>query len=324
MYDYLIVGAGLFGCVFAERVKNRGEKVLILEKRPHVAGNIYTYEKEKIQVHAYGPHLFHTNNKTIWEYVNKFAKFNNYQHKVKANYKSKIYSLPFNLTTYNQLWGVTTPQDAIEKINREKIPIENPSNLEEWALSKLGPEIYHTFIYGYTTKQWKKNPKELPSAIIKRLPLRFTYNDNYYNDTFQGVPYDGYTHMIENMIDGVDIKTNTDFFEIKDWKKIAKNLVYTGPIDRLFNYEYGQLEYLTLKFDHKVVDGDFQGCGQVNYTEEAVPHTRIVEHKHFCFKKNDKSIVTHEYPRNGMFPKSLIIQSMTKRTTLYIKNTKKN
>ena len=294
--DYLIVGAGLFGAVFGRQMRRAGRSVLIIDKRKHIGGNVYTDDCEGICRHVYGPHLFHTNDERIWKYVQRFAKFNNYQHRVKANYCGQIFSLPFNMQTFNDLWGVTTPAEARAEIERQRVKIDKPANLEEWALSQVGPDVYHTLIEGYTTKQWGRSPKFLPASIIKRLPLRFTYNDNYFNDKYQGVPIKGYTHLVENILDGIEVRTETEFVDV-NWRKLARHLVYTGPIDEFFDNCFGPLEYRSLRFEHEVVDGDFQGIGQMNYTSKDVPYTRIVEHKHFRFQKSDKSIITREYPQ---------------------------
>jgi len=296
MYDYLVVGAGLFGSVFAREMTEAGKKVLIIDKRDHIGGNAHTKNEHGIQVHVYGPHIFHTNNQRIWDYVNRFAEFNHYQHKGRAFYKGKIYSLPFNMNTFYQLWGCISPEDAEEELKKQLLPVKNPQNLEEWALSKVGRDIYQKLIYGYTKKQWQRFPKELPASIIKRLPIRMIYDDNYFNDPFQGIPKKGYTHMIGNIIDGIDVKLNEDFFERKKhWKKIAKKLVYSGPIDQFFKCKYGWLNYRSLKFENEIVDGNFQGCSVVNYTDKDVPWTRIVEHQHFLFELHEKSIITREY-----------------------------
>lgn len=296
--DYLIVGSGLFGSVFAREKAEQGYKCHVVERRGHVGGNCHTKEVDGIMVHQYGPHLFHTDNREIWDYVNCFAEFNTYRHRVKARYRDEIYSMPFNLMTFYQLWGCTTPEEAQKELDRRKVVIENPQNLEEWALSQVGEEIYEKLIYGYTKKQWMRDPKELPASIIKRIPIRLTWDDEYYpSHRYQGVPVKGFTHMIENILDhpNIDIRLNTDFFETLHLNP-KQHVVYSGSIDRLFNYKYGELEYRTLRFETKVLDGDFQGCGQVNYTQEDVPYTRIIEHKHFCSGSHDKTIITYEYP----------------------------
>lgn len=297
--DFLIIGSGLFGSVFAHEATKKGFKCLMLEKRNHIGGNIYTSKIEGIDVHMYGPHYFHTNSKKIWDYINKFSNFYNVKTNVKVNYKNRIYSFPINLLTLNQLWGVKTPQEAELLLNQKTTKINNPSNLEEWALSQIGEELYEIFYKGYTEKQWNKKCTELPATIIKRLPVRFTYDDSYHNAKFQGIPSDGYTSIIEKMLQNIEVKLNTDFFEIKDWKKYADRLIYTGPIDRFFNYELGMLEYRSLHHETKIQDGDFQGCYQMNYTEKEVPYTRIIEHKHFLpFKDNKKTVITWEYPQD--------------------------
>lgn len=297
-YDILVVGCGLFGSVVARQAKEAGKTVLMIDKRPHIAGNLYTKEINSIHTHVYGPHCFHTKSKEIWDYVNKFAEFGQYRLKVNAQYKGKMYSLPFNLTTFNQLWGCMSPGEAEQKLLQQKVKIENPQNLEEWALTQVGPEIYEKFIKGYTTKQWGRPPKYLPASIIKRIPIRLTYNTDYHEAKYSGVPVNGYTNFIGNMIDGIEIKLDTDFFDIKDWRRIAKKLVYCGPIDKFYNYKYGALEYRTLRFQNNIQDGDFQGIAQVNHTEDTVPYTRIVEHKHFYNnpERNPKTVITFEYP----------------------------
>lgn len=302
MYDYLIVGSGLFGCVFAEQAKRDKKKCLIIEKRNHPFGNCYTEDVHGINIHKYGPHIFHTNNEDIWEYVNKFAIFNNYVNRPKVNYNGNIYSFPINLMTLYQLWGVSTPDQAREKLDSVKITINNPSNLEEWILSQVGSEIYEKFIKGYTEKQWNTDPKNLPSSIIKRLPIRLNFNDNYFNDKYQGIPIGGYTQMMQNISDGTEIILNTDYIDNREyWNSIAKKIVYTGPIDRFFDYSFGVLDYRSLKFEQQVLDTDyFQGCAIVNYTDKQVPFTRIIEHKYFeesAFIK-DKTVVTREYPQD--------------------------
>lgn len=300
-YDYLIVGAGLFGCTFARIVAEKGKKVLILEKRNHIGGNCYTEKIEGINVHKYGAHIFHTNDKKIWNFINKFSEFNNYQHVLKVNYKNKIYSFPINLMTLYQIWGVKTPKEAETKINEFKTKNKNKNNnLEDWIKSEIGEELYEIFIKGYTLKQWNKQPKELPSSIIKRLPIRYTYDDRYFKDKYQGIPTDGYTAIFEKMIDHSNIKVeyNLDFFDYKNIIKEAKKIVYTGKIDEFFEYSLGELEYRSLRFENKILDKDFQGVAVMNYTEENIPYTRIIEHKHFEFKNTEKTVVTFEYPDN--------------------------
>lgn len=299
MYDYLIVGAGLFGSVFAEQCIKQKKTVLVIDKRNHIAGNCYTKNIENIDIHIYGPHIFHTNNKKIWDYVNIFTKFNNYVNRPKVNYKNNIYSFPINLMTLYQLWNVKTPEEAKSKLESVKIKIKEPSNLEEWILSEVGEEIYEKFIYGYTKKQWKTDPKNLPKFIIQRLPIRLNFDDNYFNDIYQGIPINGYTNMISNMLDGCDIELEKDFLSnIEYWKTKAKHIVYTGRIDQYYNYCFGNLNYRTLEFNtEKYEVSDFQGNAIINYTEYSVPYTRVVEHKHFANKDhNNYTFVTKEYP----------------------------
>jgi len=298
MYDFLIVGCGLFGATFANKAKENGKKCLIIDSRNHIGGNCYTENIEGINIHKYGPHIFHTNNDEIWDYINKFTKFNNYINRPKVNFKNKLFSFPINLFTLYQLWGVNTPEEAKNKLKEVKLKIKEPKNLEEWILSQVGEEIYYTFIYGYTKKQWGKEPKELPSFIIKRLPIRLNFDDNYFFDKYQGIPIGGYTKMIENMVDGADIILNENYFDRKDyWDKKAKCIVYTGKIDEFFNYEYGQLEYRSLRFEtKKYLIKDYQGNAVINYTDYNIPYTRIIEHKHFEFKDQEYTYVTKEYP----------------------------
>ena len=298
MYDYLIVGCGLFGATFANQAKQKGKKCLIIDSRDHIAGNCYTENKENINIHKYGPHIFHTNNEEIWNYINKFAKFNTFTNRPKVNFKNKIYSFPINLFTIYQLWGINSPIEAQTKLDQVKIKIENPQNLEEWILSQVGEEIYYTFIYGYTKKQWGTEPKNLPTFIIKRLPIRLNYDDNYYFDKYQGIPIGGYTQMIENMVEGVDVLTNEDYFKRREyWNNKAKTLVFTGKIDEFYNYKYGELEYRSLRFEiEKHNRKDYQGIAQMNFTDENVPFTRIIEHKHFEFGEQDYTYITKEYP----------------------------
>lgn len=300
MYDYLIVGSGLFGAVFAYEATKRGKKVLVIDKRNHVAGNIYTKEIEGIQVHQYGAHIFHTSNKKIWDYVNKFAEFNRYTNSPIAVYKNEIYNLPFNMNTFSKLWNIKTPKEAQEMIEKQRSEsgIEHPSNLEEQAISLIGKDVYEKLIKGYTEKQWGKDCKELPSFIIKRLPVRFTYDNNYFNDLYQGIPIGGYTQIVEKMLDGIDVKLNYNYFDHKEeLDQIAKKIVYTGMIDEYFNYCFGELEYRSLRFETEILECEnYQGNAVVNYTERDVPYTRIIEHKHFEFKKDGKTIITKEYP----------------------------
>jgi len=297
-YDYLVVGCGLYGAVFAREMRLAGRSVLVIDKRDHIGGNVYTENQDGIIVHKYGPHLFHTHNKIVWDYVRQFGEFNSYQHRVRAIYQDKLYSLPFNLNTFNQLWGVTTPSEAKAKIDSQRLKIEKPTNLEEWALAQVGPDIYHTLIYGYTKKHWGREPSLLPAWVVKRLPLRFTFDDNYFDDQYQGVPVKGYTHIVENMIDGLEIRTGFDFFDTRDWRQIADKLVYTGPLDEFFDFKYGELDYRSLRFEAKKVLDNYQGIGQMNYTDVATPYTRVVEHIHFRPHDTDKSIVTYEYPED--------------------------
>lgn len=295
-YDYIIVGSGLFGATFAYEAKKANKKVLVLEKRNHIGGNCYTEEINGINVHKYGPHIFHTNDKYIWDYVQQFAEFNNFILRTKVRHGNEIFSFPINLFTLYQLWGVSTPANAQKKLDSVKINIDDPQNLEEWILSQVGEEIYHKFIKGYTKKQWGQNPKSLPSSIIKRLPIRLTFDDNYFNDKYQGIPVGGYTQIFNKMLKDIEV-SNIDFFSDKEYfEKIAKKIVYTGKIDELFEYRHGKLDYRSLRFDHQIIDGDFQGNAIINYTSENVPFTRITEHKHFEFKNSPTSVISKEYP----------------------------
>ena len=296
-YDYIIVGAGLFGSVFAREAKNKGLKCLIIDKRDHIGGNCFTEHKDGIDIHKYGPHIFHTNSKEIWDYVNQFAEFNNFVNRPKVVYKDKLYSFPINLMTLNQLWNVKTPQEAIEKLNEVKVKIENPRNLEEWILSQVGEEIYNIFIRGYTRKQWGTDPSNLPSDIIKRLPIRFSFDDNYYFDKYQGIPINGYTEMISNIIGTIPVMLDTDYFSKRwDFDDMAKNVLYTGPIDRFFDYCHGELEYRSVRFETQKIDiEDYQGNAVINYTDYDVPFTRIIEHKHFLNTNVTSTYVTKEF-----------------------------
>lgn len=300
-YDFLIVGAGLFGAVFAREAKKAGKKCLVIDKRSHIAGNIYTRELEGIQVHEYGAHIFHTSNKEVWEYVNTFAEFNRYTNSPVANYKGEIYNMPFNMNTFNKLWGVVTPKEAREKIEAQKreYAVETPKNLEEQAISLVGPDVYTKLVKGYTEKQWGKRATELPAFIIKRLPVRFTYDNNYFNDNYQGIPIGGYTGMIEQMLEGIEVRLNENFLEKKEeYEALAEKIVYTGMIDEYFAYCFGELEYRSLKFETEVLEEEnYQGNAVVNYTEYEVPYTRIIEHKHFEFGTQTKTVITREYPK---------------------------
>lgn len=301
MYDYLIVGSGLFGAVCAHELNKKGYKCLVIDKRSHIAGNIYTKEIEGINVHEYGAHIFHTSNKEIWNYVNEFAEFNNYINQPVARYKNELYNLPFNMNTFTKLWNdVFTPEDAMKRIEeeKEKYHIAEPKNLEEQAINLVGQTIYEKLIKGYTAKQWGRPCTELPAFIIKRLPVRFTFDNNYFNDTYQGIPIGGYTKMVEKMLEGIEVKLNYDFFEHKaELEKISKKIIYTGQIDEYFDYCYGPLEYRTVRFETEVLDKvNYQGNAVINYTEYEVPYTRIIEHKHFEFDtKSPKTVISKEY-----------------------------
>lgn len=298
-YDFLIVGAGPFGSVCARQLTDAGYNCLVVDRRNHIAGNCHTNEKDGIHIHTYGPHIFHTSNEDVWSYVNRFADFNNFILTPIANYKGELYPLPFNMWTFNTLWGVNTPVEAKNVIASQSSEItDEPSNLEEQAIKTVGRDVYNTLIKGYTAKQWMKDPKELPASIIKRLPVRFTYNNNYFNDKYQGIPIGGYTKMFEQMIDGVEVRLGIDYFKGKDYYDIiAKKVIYTGPIDEYFCYQYGELEYKTTLFEHNRLHQDnHQGCAVMNYTDQSIPYTRIIEHKHFDWVDNDVTWVTKEYP----------------------------
>ncbi len=299
-YDYLIVGAGLYGAVFAHEAKKNGKTCLVIEKRSHIAGNIYTKEVEGIQVHEYGAHIFHTSNKKVWDYVNQFAEFNQYVNSPIAVYKNELYNLPFNMNTFSKMWNIRTPKEASEKIAEQisELNIIEPQNLEEQALSLVGSDVYEKLVKGYTEKQWGRDCKELPAFIIKRLPLRFTYDNNYFNDRYQGIAIGGYTAMVEKMLEGIEIRLNTDYFADKEYyNQIADTIVYTGQIDRYFDYSLGVLEYRMVRFEHELLDCEnYQGNAVVNYTEREIPYTRIIEHKHFEFGRQSKTVISKEYP----------------------------
>ena len=299
-YDYLIVGAGPFGAVFAHEAKKRGKRVLVIDKRSHTGGNMYCEKVEGINVHKYGAHIFHTSNKEVWDYVNQFCTFNNYINSPIANYKGEIYNLPFNMNTFNKLWGVVTPQEAKEKIENQvkESNITEPKNLEEQAISLVGKDIYEKLIKGYTEKQWGRRCTELPAFIIKRLPVRYTYDNNYFNDKYQGIPEGGYNVIFDKLLEGIDVELNVDFFDKKgELLQKADKIVFTGMIDQYFDYQYGVLEYRSLRFEHETLDEEnHQGNAVVNYNEREVPYTRIIEHKHFEFGKQPKTVITREYP----------------------------
>lgn len=299
-YDYLIVGAGLFGAVFAQQAKQAGKTVLVIDKRSHLGGNVYTEEVEGIQVHRYGAHIFHTSDRKIWEYVQQFATFNRYTNSPVARYKDEVYNLPFNMNTFYQMWGVKTPEEAKEKLESQirEAAVCEPKNLEEQALSLVGKDIYEKLIRGYTEKQWGKRARELPSFIIRRLPVRYTYDNNYFNDSYQGIPVGGYTRMVERMLEGVEIRLDTDYFqEREELDKLADRVVFTGMIDAYYGECYGKLDYRSLRFETEVMDTpNYQGNAVVNYTEYEIPYTRIIEHKHFEFGTQPKTVITREYP----------------------------
>ena len=298
-YDYLIVGAGLYGAVFAHEMTKQGIKCLVIDKRPNIAGNVYTEEIEGINVHVYGAHIFHTNNRKVWEYVNQFAEFNRFTNSPVANFHGELYSLPFNMYTFNKMWGVVTPEEAAEKIEeqRKATGITEPKNLEEQAISLVGTDIYEKLIKGYTEKQWGRPCTELPSFIIKRLPVRLTFDNNYFNALYQGIPMGGYTKMVANMLDGIDVRLNTDYLQNKEeMDAMADKVLYTGPIDAYFGYSLGNLEYRSVRFETEVLDKpNFQGNAAVNYTDRETPWTRIIEHKWFEFGTQPKTVISREY-----------------------------
>ena len=305
VYDVLVVGAGLYGAVFAERMKAAGKRVLVIEKRNHIAGNAYTEDVEGIAVHRYGAHIFHTNDRTVWNYVNRFADFNRYTNSPVANYKGKLFSLPFSMYTFNAMWGVTTPEEAAEKIEEQKkaAGISKPENLEEQAISLVGTDIYEALVKGYTEKQWGRDCRDLPASIIKRLPVRFTFDNNYFNALYQGIPVCGYTVMAGRMLDGIEVRLCEDYLaDRKAWNSIADTVVFTGPVDAYFDYAYGPLAYRSLRFETELLDiPNYQGNAVVNYTDRETPFTRIVEHKWFTFGKDrdgqdlPKTVISREY-----------------------------
>lgn len=300
-YDYLIVGAGLFGSVFAYEATKRGKKCLVIDKRNHIGGNIYTEEVEGIHVHKYGAHIFHTSDKYIWDYVNQFTEFNRYTNSPIAIYKDEVYNMPFNMNTFSRMWDIKTPKEAKKIIEKQikEANIKKPKNLEEQAINLVGKDIYEKLVKGYTEKQWGMSCSELPAFIIKRLPVRFTYDNNYFNDLYQGIPIDGYTQIVKKMLENVDVKLECDFFEHKqELEKCADKIVYTGMIDQFYDYCYGALEYRSLKFETEILDEEnYQGNAVVNYTDREVPYTRVIEHKHFEFGTQKKTVITKEYSK---------------------------
>jgi UDP-galactopyranose mutase len=295
MYDYLIVGSGFFGSICARELTDSGKKVCVIENRNHIGGNCYTSNRDGINVHDYGPHIFHTSNKRVWEWINQYVEFNDFTLRPVANYKGEIYSLPFNMWTFSKLWDITHPYEAKEIIEEQSSYIDEPQNLEEQAIKLVGRDVYEKLIKGYTEKQWRKEATELPKEIIKRLPVRFTYDNNYFNDKYQGIPIGGYTQIFDKLLEGIDVKLETDFFtsELPKHKKV----IYTGPIDRYFDYKFGELEYKTTKFEHKKIDTDnYQGVVMMNYTDKEIPFTRTIEHKHFENIESESTWVTWEFP----------------------------
>ncbi|MDD4070680.1 MAG: UDP-galactopyranose mutase [Candidatus Izemoplasmatales bacterium] len=301
-YDYLIVGAGLYGACFAREMTDKNKKCLVIDKRNHIAGNAYTKRINNIDIHVYGAHIFHTSDKEVWDYVKKFGEFNSFVNSPMAIYNDEIYNLPFNMNTFSKMWNIKTPQEAKEIIKKQitESAITTPKNLEEQAISMVGKDIYEKLINGYTKKQWNKDPKDLPASIIKRLPVRYTYDNNYFNDLYQGIPINGYTSIIEKMLDGIEVQLDTDFFDNKDkYLNIAEKVVYTGPIDKFFDYSEGELEYRSLKFENIELETDnFQGNAVINYTDSLTPYTRIIEHKFFNNMNQPTTIISKEYPAN--------------------------
>ena len=326
-YDYLIVGAGLYGAVFAQQAKKAGKTCLVIDKRSHIAGNIYTEEVEGIQVHRYGAHIFHTSSKAVWQYVNQFAEFNRYTNSPVANYHGEIYNLPFNMNTFNKMWGVVTPAEAKAKIEEQKreAGITDPKNLEEQAISLVGTDIYEKLIKGYTGKQWGRPCTELPAFIIKRLPVRFTYDNNYFNALYQGIPDGGYTAMVEKMLEGIEVRLNVDYLaDRENLNALADKVVYTGPVDAYFGYRLGALQYRSVRFETEVLDTDnYQGNAVVNYTDAETPYTRIIEHKHFEFGTQPKTVISRSTVPSGIRVTSPITPSMMKRMARFTQNTKR-
>lgn len=299
-YDYLIVGAGLSGATFAREATDAGKRVLVIDRRPHVAGNVCTEEVEGIQVHRFGAHIFHTSSREAWDYMNRFAEFNNYVNSPIAYFRGEVYNMPFNMNTFSRMWGVVTPDEAKAKIAAQIADegIENPENLEEQALSLVGRDIFEKLVRGYTEKQWGRDCRDLPASIIRRLPCRFTYDNNYFNDRYQGIPIGGYTRMVERMLEGIDVRLNVEYRDLmRDEPDVAARIVYCGPIDEFYDFDLGTLEYRSLRFETEVLDEEnHQGVAVVNYTDREVPYTRVIEHKHFEFGRQPKTVVTREYP----------------------------
>ena len=330
MYDYLVVGAGLFGAVFACEARKAGKQVLVIDKRDHIAGNVYTEDIEGIHVHRYGAHIFHTNDRMVWDYVTKYADFNRFTNSPVANYKGELYSLPFNMYTFNKMWGVVTPEEAAQKIEEQKreAHITEPKNLEEQAISLVGTDIYEKLIKGYTEKQWGRPCSELPAFIIKRLPVRFTFDNNYFNALYQGIPIGGYTRLVQNMLEGIEVRLQEDYLEDREhWNGLADQVIYTGPVDAYFDYCFGTLEYRSVRFETELLDQiNFQGNAAVNYTDRETPYTRIIEHKWFEFGKDEKgedlpkTVISREYSsewKKGDEPYYPV--NDTKNNTLYEK-----
>ncbi len=299
-YDYLVVGCGMFGAVFARAAADAGRRVLVVDLRDHVAGNCYSETVEGIEVHRYGPHIFHTDDEQIWRFVNRFATFNHYVHHGRVRHEGRTFSFPINLMTLSQLWGVNTPGEAEDKLRQVRVPCENPANLRDWIVSQVGQELYEIFVRGYTAKQWGRDPAELPASIIRRLPIRMTLDDRYFEDRFQGIPIGGYTRLFENMLDHrlINVELGVNYFEhAGQLRAAASKTVYTGKIDEFFDYRFGELAYRSLRFETEVLEGDFQGAAIVNYSEASVPYTRITEHKHFEFQRSPRTVITREYPQ---------------------------
>lgn len=297
-YDYLIIGSGFFGSICAYELNKIGKKCLVIEKRNHIGGNCYTENKDNINIHTYGPHIFHTSNDGVWNWINQFVKFNNFTLRPVANYKGEIYSLPFNMWTFSKLWNISHPDEAKNIIKSQSSYINDPKNLEEQAIKLVGKDVYYKLIKGYTEKQWRKPATDLPKEIIQRLPVRFTYDNNYFNDKYQGIPIGGYTQIFEKLLDNIEVRLNIDYLLDKEyWNSKAHNIIYTGPIDAFFNYEFGELEYKTTRFEHKKINTDnYQGCSVINYTDFDIPYTRTIEHKHFENSDSGVTWISWEYP----------------------------